>query len=272
MNTRTCIRCQKLKELETGFYYIKRSQSYETRCKRCVREYVKSRHKADGGAAVRKTYQKRKAEGKIAYSLGREKTPEQKRAAVEAVKRWRAKNKERFTMEARAGINMRRSLAFRVAWPLIVHHYGSKCLNCVAGKVCFDHVKPLSHGGANTLENGQPLCVACNTFKGGTIQDKDFRPDKGAWIAELVRLNPWLASVTSGNKQGWHRTVEGRKHWDAVRARASEGVRMPSGEGLGSPEVTAARHGGTSHPLASDLASIIGRLHGNGEGPHAIVM
>lgn len=275
MNTRTCIHCQKLKELETGFYYIKRSESYETRCKRCVAAYQRDRNKEDGGAATRKCYQKRKAEGKINPVPYMDKTPEQKRALVDAVKRWRAKNRERCNMEGRAGLQMRRSLPYQRAWPLIVHHYGGKCLSCGAGKVVFDHVIPLMTNGANTLENGQPLCLQCNTFKGQTNPSRDHRPDKGAWITELVRLNPWLGSIGSGHKQGWHKTAEGRKYWDAVYAQASEGMKMPSGE-VGSSAVcgqqcavNATEHGDTSYPLASDLASIITRLH---ENPPTIVM
>ncbi len=278
MNTRTCIHCLKLKELEHGFYFIKRSQLYETRCKKCVAEYNRARNKEDGGASVRKCYQKRKAEGKISPVPYGERTKEQKRAAIDAVKRWRAKNRERCNMESRAGLQMRRSLPYQRAWPLIVQHYGGKCLSCGAGKVCFDHVRPLSQEGANSLENGQPLCLACNTFKGATIQDKDHRPDKGAWITELVRLNPWLGAIGSGHKQGWHKTAEGRKYWDAVYAQASEEMRMPesSEQEVGSVAVcgqqcaaSATEHGDISYPLASDLASIITLLH---EKAPAIVM
>jgi hypothetical protein len=271
MNTRTCIHCLKLKELEHGFYYIKRSQCYDTRCRRCVREYVRSRHKADGGAALRRTYQKRKAEGKIILVHHRDKTPEQKRAAVEAVKRWRAKNKERCNAESGASINMRRSLPYQKAWPLIVAHYGSKCLNCGASKVCFDHVKPLSQDGANGLENGQPLCVPCNTFKGQTEPSKDYRPDKGAWIAELVRLNPWLAGIGSGHGQGWHLTIEGKAWWAKAHEVASGEMRMPE-MGSGSATQQADRFTeNTDHftPLEAEITSIIGLLH---EKPPSIVM
>ncbi len=181
-------------------------------------------------------------------------------------------------MESRAGLQMRRSLPYQRAWPMIVHHYGGKCLSCGAGKTVFDHVIPLMTGGPNSLENGQPLCLACNTFKGQTNPSKDHRPDKGAWIAELVRLNPWLSEIGSGNGRGWHLTIEGKAHWARVHEAASGEVRMPEGKGreVGSDAMcgqqyaaTATEYGDTSYPPASDLASIIALLH---ENPPTIVM
>lgn len=264
MNTRTCIHCQKLKEIESGFYFIKRSQSYDTRCKVCIRESQRARNKADGGAAVRKCYQKRKAEGKIKPVPYREKTKAQKKAMVEAVKRWRQKNRERFSDESSQGIAMRRSIPYRKAWPLIVAHYGGKCLNCGNGKTVFDHVIPLSQKGANALTNGQPLCMACNTFKGQTEATKDFRSDKGAWIIELVKLNPWMKAVTSGHPRGWHLQPEGRKFWGKVKEQAGKEIVMPKEGGLGSNSAQIAPCVGipyTPPPLADDLAAIIGVIN-----------
>lgn len=134
--------------------------------------------------------------------LWKDKTKKQKREAYEAVKRWRAKNKGQFNAEARLAIHLRRSIAFQRAWPLIVEHYGNKCLNCGTGNgLCFDHVVPLSQGGENQLANGQPLCRKCNTFKGMIEANaSDWRPDKGAWVTELVRLNPHLVIRKAGKR------------------------------------------------------------------------
>lgn len=135
-------------------------------------------------------------------ALWKDKTKKQKRDAYEAVKRWRAKNKGQFNAEARLAIHLRRSIAFQRAWPLIVEHYGNRCLNCGASdRLCFDHVVPLSQGGENQLANGQPLCRKCNTFKGTIeVSSSDWRPDKGAWIAELVALNPHLVIRKAGKR------------------------------------------------------------------------
>lgn len=265
METRTCIRCLKLKELEHGFYFIARSQSYETRCKHCMREYMRSRNKRDGGAAVRNAYLKRKSAGKITSLRYGDKTPEQKRALVDAVKRWRAKNTERFKSESKDGINMRRSAAYRKAWPLIVAHYGGKCLNCGGNAACFDHVIPLSEGGPNALTNGQPLCRACNTFKGHTNPRKDYRPDGGGWVRALVELNPWLAVITSGHPVGWHKGNEGVEFWRKMHEMARGEMRMPE---LGSRTVYSDVYSCPAPPndasvpsIAADIASIISALH-----------
>lgn len=45
--------------------------------------------------------------------------------------------------------------------------YGWRCANCGSyDNVEFDHVKPLSEGGANTVDNLQLLCKSCNIRKG----------------------------------------------------------------------------------------------------------
>lgn len=144
-----------------------------------------------------------------------DKTAKQKRQAYAGVKAWRERNAERFKMESRLSIALRRSWQHAVAWPLICQHYGDRCLNCGAAEdLCFDHVIPLSKGGENQLTNGQPLCRKCNTFKGNLQeQDKDWRPDHGAWIVRLVEINPQLVLEAQG-KRGWHRTAEGRREME----------------------------------------------------------
>lgn len=150
-------------------------------------------------------------------------TPKQKRQRYQAVKAWRARNKDQFNGEARESIRLRRSFQFIKAWPVIVEHYGNKCLHCGSdGPLCFDHVRPLREGGENQLANGQPLCVKCNTFK-GTLQqkDKDWRPDHGQWIVGLVKANPWLV-IEPAVKRGWHRTAEGRKEMERRQTNRGE--------------------------------------------------
>lgn len=47
---------------------------------------------------------------------------------------------------------------------------GGKCVNCGATKdLQFDHIIPLARGGANTKENIQILCRACNSRKSDEI-------------------------------------------------------------------------------------------------------
>ena len=61
-------------------------------------------------------------------------------------------------------------------WRAMCDRYGNVCLACGAsGKLSADHIVPLSRGGSNTIENIQPLCLACNLRK--ATQIIDYRPD-----------------------------------------------------------------------------------------------
>jgi hypothetical protein len=47
---------------------------------------------------------------------------------------------------------------------------GGRCVNCGStGNLEFDHLIPVSMGGAHTVRNLQLLCVGCNAAKGGNL-------------------------------------------------------------------------------------------------------
>lgn len=52
-------------------------------------------------------------------------------------------------------------------WKFILDKYAHKCLRCGKSdvKLTMDHIKPLALGGTNTIDNVQPLCVSCNSWK-----------------------------------------------------------------------------------------------------------
>jgi len=58
-------------------------------------------------------------------------------------------------------------------WRELVDRYNHTCLCCGDNtcKLTPDHVIPLSKGGANTIDNIQPLCLPCNLSKGIKIVD-----------------------------------------------------------------------------------------------------
>jgi 5-methylcytosine-specific restriction endonuclease McrA len=63
-------------------------------------------------------------------------------------------------------------------WRELVEACGGRCLRCgSSGDLTVDHIVPLSLGGANTIENVQPLCSACNGIKGCEVID--CRPGRG---------------------------------------------------------------------------------------------
>lgn len=220
MDTKPCTACQLIKPL-ADYYFEKRSQRHLSKCKVCTKAYIKLWRTSSGGQVrVRAQYRRLKVAG-LRSKPYCEKTPEQKRASADAVRRWRSRNMERFRSEDGQSRRLVRSAAFQAAWPVIVRHYGSKCLCCGKGETFFDHVQPLSKQGANALANGQPLCRACNTMKEQMQVPTDYRPDKGAWIAALVCLNAWLAEPTGDGQ--WHLSAEGR----ARCARLKQLQKMP---------------------------------------------
>ena len=61
-------------------------------------------------------------------------------------------------------------------WVALCDGYGNVCLACRSGgvKLTPDHIVPLCDGGANTIDNIQPLCLRCNLRKGR--KHTDYRP------------------------------------------------------------------------------------------------
>lgn len=47
-------------------------------------------------------------------------------------------------------------------------YFGGRCYLCAGPANGFDHVKPLSAGGANFASNIRPACTSCNSRKGQT--------------------------------------------------------------------------------------------------------
>ena len=50
--------------------------------------------------------------------------------------------------------------------------YGKKCIKCGATKnIQLDHINPVANGGEDSLANLQPLCRACNSSKGCSVEE-----------------------------------------------------------------------------------------------------
>jgi len=51
-------------------------------------------------------------------------------------------------------------------WTELKNKHLNKCARCgISAKLTVDHIKPLSRGGSNYIENIQPLCMPCNSRK-----------------------------------------------------------------------------------------------------------
>lgn len=105
-------------------------------------------------------------------------TPRGRAVVLEATRRSRAKNRQHYNDLTRGYRNRKRGAGGRFTpaeWAALCARFGNVCLACGApGPLTADHVLPLLLGGANTIDNIQPLCQSCNSRKGTSTTD--YRP------------------------------------------------------------------------------------------------
>lgn len=149
---KTCSRCSKEKEL-TQFHFHKR-WGYVAHCKNCDK------------IAKQEYYQKNKQKVK-------ERVVNWQSSNQDKVKGYKREWKQRNPDAVTAHKNTRRAAALKGGkytakeWRDLCDFYGNVCLSCGTDKgITVDHVKPLSIGGTNTIDNLQPLCGSCNYRKG----------------------------------------------------------------------------------------------------------
>ncbi|MFV9507809.1 MAG: HNH endonuclease [Oscillochloridaceae bacterium umkhey_bin13] len=96
------------------------------------------------------------------------------------VRNWSRRNPDKIMVQgnARRAAKQRGGKFTAVEWADLKQCYDYHCLRCGRRepeiKLSVDHVIPLSQGGANTIDNIQPLCRACNSAK--HIATTDYRP------------------------------------------------------------------------------------------------
>lgn len=84
----------------------------------------------------------------------------------------RAKNSRRRTAITNAGGSFTKE-----EWRILKKFYNYRCLRCHKRKpLTSDHVIPVSRGGTSNIDNIQPLCSPCNSWKCDKIVD--FRPNR----------------------------------------------------------------------------------------------
>lgn len=65
-------------------------------------------------------------------------------------------------------------------WWRLFNFYGRQCCKCGSrARIAKDHIRPVSRGGSDGLDNLQPLCQGCNTRK--MARWEDYRWDNGEW-------------------------------------------------------------------------------------------
>lgn len=170
---RACRLCGQ--ELPLSDYYGDRTSpgGYRTACKSCLKARVAARAKAKRSeiAAHQALYRQRNREAACARTEAyRAMYPEKAKLAM---KKWNADPRTRplraeyhRRQRARRAANSRvpvtqQALAQKLA------HWGGKCWMCRSAEFqAWDHVKPISKGGAHMLANLRPACGDCNRRKG----------------------------------------------------------------------------------------------------------
>jgi 5-methylcytosine-specific restriction endonuclease McrA len=104
-------------------------------------------------------------------------------AALERERKYRTENKQAYRAYQTAYQKMVRRPNEKGAegsftikeWSFVCRTYNNRCVCCGSEEpLTIDHVKPLSKGGSNYIENIQPLCRSCNSSKGD--KEIDYRP------------------------------------------------------------------------------------------------
>jgi 5-methylcytosine-specific restriction endonuclease McrA len=72
-------------------------------------------------------------------------------------------------------------------WKALCKRYDYRCACCGKKKILtFDHVVPISKGGASDISNAQPLCLSCNSSKGDKTTDYRTKPGLMRWIQDKL--------------------------------------------------------------------------------------
>jgi 5-methylcytosine-specific restriction endonuclease McrA len=79
-------------------------------------------------------------------------------------------------------------------WMLLMSHFNDSCACCGRcddypfNRLQIDHVRALSRGGINTIENVQPLCQNCNLSKHTKSTDYRDASILGSFLRDLAKL------------------------------------------------------------------------------------
>lgn len=207
---KVCAKCGVWKTLAS---FNKKARFVHSWCKECMKAAYRTTPKNDRRAEYKayrdanqekiRSYRLEHKEEFVQYARQyREKNPEKKRTSQrrynerhpekkrQANRTWR----ERFPEKALLRDHRRRArersapgIFTSSEWEALKAAYDHMCLACKRRepeiKLVPDHVTPIARGGANDINNIQPLCEICNKRKGARSIDyrdgRDLRVDRG---------------------------------------------------------------------------------------------
>lgn len=179
---KVCFKCGQWKQLDDYHRHKQMGDGHLNKCKECTKRDVK--------AWINNNRDKHAVYGQRWRDRNRESYLDKAKAAH---KRWYQRNyvkKGRYLVTPEHKRAVQRALVIkrrsRIAgaggkytakeWLALCAQYGNKCLWCgrIDRPLTVDHVRPISWGGRNTIDNLQPLCNSCNRRKWNRYID--FRP------------------------------------------------------------------------------------------------
>lgn len=175
-----CSRCKETKPLEDFNRQAERKDGRRSRCRDCEKELdALRRDTPEYKSALRRYWDtdEYKALRASEYQRNREKI---RKAQKEYRKKYRRRPE---VIEARRVENHNRRNSLSGTLPVdcmeqLIAKYGARCMNpeCQTpeAKLTIDHVRPVSMGGTNTMDNVQILCARCNESKGNR-SEADYR-------------------------------------------------------------------------------------------------
>ena len=101
-------------------------------------------------------------------------TPKTEEEKKEYKRQWYQLNKKDCIARAKVSKAKRRDRIYKNGgsftkkeWLDLCERFDNQCVCCGnQGDLSVDHIKPISKGGTNNIENIQPLCLKCNLKKG----------------------------------------------------------------------------------------------------------
>lgn len=178
-----CTHCRKVKSLSEfgadkstndGLRYDCKScrkESYDRRRPRLLessrRRYEAKREAILEGLRLKK--EERLAKARDYYRRRTQSDPKYLERLNEKARRWQRQNPIKNAASAhrwRTRIRGNGGSYTEAEWLALCERFGNVCLACLKpAKLTVDHIVPVSKGGANSIDNIQPLCRPCNSRK-----------------------------------------------------------------------------------------------------------